>query len=84
MLNSLRRVRLVGAFVEDVDRHIALEHDDGICGISHEDVDPFNFQVDHVVPLTRGGLHNYENRQTAHPLPASGRTYGCWRWPDGH
>lgn len=26
-----------------------------------------NFHVDHVIPLIRGGRHNYENVQTAHP-----------------
>ncbi len=39
-----------------------------MCGICGEDVDPFDFQVDHIVPLVHGGLHNYENSQVAHPL----------------
>lgn len=68
LLNSRRRARLANAFAEDVDRHVVLERDDGMCGICGEDVNPFDFQVDHIVPLVHGGLHNYENSQVAHRL----------------
>lgn len=53
-------------FVEHVDPLILLERDDGVCGICGRDVDPFNFQIDHVVPLSRGGEHSYANTQAAH------------------
>lgn len=45
-----------------------LELDDGVCGICGEDVDPMNFHIDHVIPLSRGGEHGYHNVQVAHPL----------------
>lgn len=55
-----------GAFIELVDPLVVLERGDGECGICGEDVDPSSFDVDHIVPLSRGGLHNYENTQPAH------------------
>jgi|ERR671918_452659 5-methylcytosine-specific restriction endonuclease McrA len=54
------------AAVEHVDPLIVLELRDGMCGICGSDVDPLAFEVDHVVALARGGLHNYENCQPAH------------------
>lgn len=68
VINSRRRARLAGAFVEDVDRHVVLKRDDGVCGICGEDVDPFDFQVDHILPLARAGFPNYQNSQVVHPL----------------
>lgn len=63
-----RRTRFTGAHIEDVVRLVVLERDDGVCGICGEDVDPFDFHVDHVVPLARGGEHSYANAQVAHPF----------------
>lgn len=65
---SRRRSLKRGAFVEDVHPLVVLERADGECGICGGDVDPFQFDVDHIVPLVRGGLHNYENSQAAHPV----------------
>ena len=44
-----------------------LELADGVCGICGEDVDPTNYHVDHIVPISRGGEHSYANTQPAHP-----------------
>lgn len=63
-----RRARLRGQGVEHVDRLVVLERHDGVCGICGEDVDPFRFHVDHIVPLSRGGAHSYANTQPAHAL----------------
>jgi 5-methylcytosine-specific restriction endonuclease McrA len=63
-----RRARLRNGHVEDVESLVVLELDDGVCGICGEDVDPFDFQVDHVVPLSRGGENSYANTQVAHAL----------------
>jgi 5-methylcytosine-specific restriction endonuclease McrA len=60
------RKRAGAAFVEDVIPLVVLERDDGVCGICGEDVDPTKFDLDHIIPLRRGGLHNYENVQVAH------------------
>jgi 5-methylcytosine-specific restriction endonuclease McrA len=67
MLEARRRARKRAAFVEDVHSLVVLERDDGVCGICGGDVDPMNFDVDHVVPLARGGEHSYANVQAAHP-----------------
>lgn len=63
----LREKRKLGGYVEDVHPLVRLELDDGQCGICGEDVDPTDFHVDHIVPLSRGGEHSYANTQTAHP-----------------
>lgn len=65
--NHRRRARMLGAYVERVDSLVVLERDDGVCGICGEDVDPFRFDVDHVIPISRGGAHAYFNAQVAHP-----------------
>lgn len=61
-----RKARKRQAFVEFVDPLVVLERADGVCGICGDDVDPFKFDVDHIVPLCHGGFHNYENTQPAH------------------
>lgn len=63
-----RRARKRGALcTECVDRRVVLESYGGICGICGDTVDPLNFHVDHIVPLSRGGDHTYANTQPAHP-----------------
>lgn len=65
---ALKRARRRAARVEDVHPLIVLELDDGVCGICGKDVDPFAFDMDHIVPLALGGEHRYANVQPAHPL----------------
>ena len=62
-----RRARLLGAFVEDVDRAVVLARYNGLCGICGDAVDPERFDVDHIIPLLVGGEHSYANTQPAHP-----------------
>jgi 5-methylcytosine-specific restriction endonuclease McrA len=64
-----RNARRRGAAHADaVSPLVVLELHDGACGVCGEDVDPFDFQIDHIVPLYRGGLHTYENCQPAHAV----------------
>lgn len=63
-----RRAKLAGLFVEYVHPLAVLEMSDGVCGICGEDVDPGNYQVDHIYPVDLGGEHSYANTQPAHPL----------------
>jgi 5-methylcytosine-specific restriction endonuclease McrA len=70
---ELRRVRVLayrarkrGAHVEHVEPFVVLERDDGLCGICGLDVDPQHFDIDHIIPLARGGEHSYRNVQVAH------------------
>lgn len=53
--SARRRARQAAVFVEDVHPLVVLERDDGVCGVCGGDVDPFDFHVDHIVPLDRGG-----------------------------
>lgn len=62
-----RRARKAQCAVESVHPLVVLERADGVCGICGSDVDPFRFDVDHIVPLSRGGAHSYANTQPAHP-----------------
>jgi 5-methylcytosine-specific restriction endonuclease McrA len=62
-----RRARQRHYWVEDVDRQILLKRDAGRCGICGVSVDPTCFDVDHIVPISRGGQHSYANTQIAHP-----------------
>lgn len=68
-----RRARLLDAFVEDVDPQVVWTRDRGICGICSETIDPALVwpdkrarTIDHVIPLARGGTHEYANVQLAH------------------
>lgn len=54
-------------FVEPVDREVVYTMHGGCCGICKQFVAADDFEVDHRVPLSRGGLHGYVNTQPAHP-----------------
>jgi 5-methylcytosine-specific restriction endonuclease McrA len=68
---ATRRAREAGAFVEHVDGAVLWERDGGVCGICStvisDSFETARFQVDHIVPLARGGEHSYANTQVAHP-----------------
>jgi 5-methylcytosine-specific restriction endonuclease McrA len=55
-------------WIEDVDRQIVLERDEGICHICSDPVDPNEWHLDHVVPLSKGGTHEYANVAVSHPF----------------
>lgn len=62
-----RRARKMKAFVEAVDPQVVFERDKGVCGICMKTVDlASDWEVDHVMPLSRGGLHSYDNVQLSH------------------
>lgn len=64
----VRRVREKSqAETSFVSALVVLELDDGVCGICHTDVNPMKFELDHVIPVARGGRHAYDNVQVAHP-----------------
>jgi 5-methylcytosine-specific restriction endonuclease McrA len=62
-----RRARKLNAFVEAVNRQAVFERDEGLCGICQEAVDPQNWHLDHIIPLSKGGEHSYANVQVTHP-----------------
>lgn len=55
------------AKIERIERLIVLERDDGVCGICGGDVNPLEFDIDHIIPLSKNGDHSYDNVQVAHP-----------------
>lgn len=62
-----RRARELQVFVETVDARVVFERDKGICGICGEAVEMSStWEVDHIVPLVKGGTHCYANVQLAH------------------
>jgi 5-methylcytosine-specific restriction endonuclease McrA len=55
-------------FVEYVDHRVVFERDKGICGICRKRVNlNSQWEIDHVIPICRGGAHAYANVQLAHP-----------------
>jgi 5-methylcytosine-specific restriction endonuclease McrA len=57
-----------GAFVEYVNVAEVYERDLGLCGICGLPVGSGEFQLDHRIPLSRGGEHSYANCQSSHAL----------------
>jgi len=65
--NPLRRARVANLPAELIDRNRVLEAAHGICGICKTPVDPAKWHLDHIVPVSKGGSHTYDNVQPAHP-----------------
>ena len=68
-----RRARKLGTQVEDIRAIDIYERDIWLCGLCATPVDPdsqypdpMSPSLDHVLPLSRGGTHTYENVQLAH------------------
>lgn len=64
---------MLGLEYEDIDREIVFERDEYICGLCHLPVDrnlkypdPMSKSLDHIVPISRGGSHTYDNVQCSH------------------
>lgn len=68
-----RRARERAAFVENVDPAIVYRRDRGVCYLCNRPVprvvgDRLSPALDHVRPLSRGGLHSYENVRLTHHI----------------
>lgn len=60
------RARQLAAYVEDVSFDVIVQRDCGLCGICGlPAIDQFP-EIDHIIPLSRGGEHSYANTQLAH------------------
>src|SRR6266705_1735147 len=68
MRSERRRARKYEAFVENINRDILYDMHEGVCGICGWAVSRTTFHVDHVIPLSKGGLPCYANVQPAHPV----------------
>jgi 5-methylcytosine-specific restriction endonuclease McrA len=62
-----RRALARGVLVEKVSRKKLLKLYKGKCGICQQRVNPRKFEIDHIIPLCKGGTHEYRNVQPAHP-----------------
>lgn len=60
------RARKLGIPYDLIDLRTVYAHHHGICGICHESVSLETFTIDHIVPVSRGGPHLFENLQPAH------------------
>lgn len=65
-ITSARRARERMQFLEDVDPMVVFTMHGGRCGICGQFVSAEDFEVDHLIPIARGGLHGYVNVQPAH------------------
>lgn len=65
--SSQRRAILRKVKVELVDRKVVFDRDGGICHICKTLVNPNNWHLDHVVPISKDGQHQYNNVAVAHP-----------------
>ena len=59
--------RKAKVFVEHVDPKVVFARDKGMCGICKSSVAPDSkWEVDHVIPISKGGAHSYDNVQLSH------------------
>lgn len=62
-----QRARRAGAaVVEVIDRGVIIERDGSICYLCNATVDDDEIELDHVVPLSRGGVHTADNLRVTH------------------
>lgn len=60
------RARKMDAHWDTVDLVDVYVHHNGICGICRMPVEFDEFTIDHIIPMSAGGSHLFENLQPAH------------------
>lgn len=62
-----RRALYLCAFIENTDRQIVFDNYHGVCYLCEKVIDwDSDWEEDHIIPLTRGGMHSYENVAPTH------------------
>lgn len=75
---SSRRARSKGAFVEHIDKRVLWEQSGRTCALCLQPIKFKHVTIDHIVPLSKGGLHCYLNVQAAHSLCNHVKGDGDW------
>lgn len=65
--SQLRRARKLKAPAERILKYVVFARCHGKCGICGGFPNPFDWHLDHIIPLSRGGHHTYNNVQVACP-----------------
>lgn len=52
--------------IEKINPFVVYERDNGLCHLCGEPVPPEDASLDHVIPISRGGPHTYENVALSH------------------
>jgi 5-methylcytosine-specific restriction endonuclease McrA len=61
-----RRARISRALkIEEIDRRVIIERDKSTCYLCGKRVEKKVLQIDHVLPLAKGGPHTYDNLRVA-------------------
>jgi 5-methylcytosine-specific restriction endonuclease McrA len=55
-----------GAWIEDVDLDVLYKRDEGVCGLCLKPCSRNQASRDHIVPISRGGKHEYSNVRLTH------------------
>lgn len=65
--SNRRRARIAAQSSEDVNYAAILDRDGMVCHICGDDIpDMSDLHFDHVIPLSRGGAHSYDNIKPSH------------------
>jgi len=73
---SARRARLRGVEVEKIDRFSLYERDGGRCHVCGKIVPRDKLELDHLIPLAKGGPHLATNLRVAHRSCNARRNHG--------
>lgn len=72
-ITKIRRARLFSAFVEPVCEKKLFIRDEGLCYVCSKKIDldlswphPMSKSLEHIIPLSKGGKHSYENTALSH------------------
>lgn len=66
-IQHARRARELGLDADDtISVHELFKRDKGICQICKNRVGPSEASIDHIVPISKGGPHTWDNVQLSH------------------
>jgi 5-methylcytosine-specific restriction endonuclease McrA len=60
-----RQTKVRGLLIENIDYSIVIDMSDGICGLCGGQLTA-PIEIDHIIPLSKDGLHSYDNVQATH------------------